>query len=65
MVTYEYHCDNCGNFENKEHMTAPRLTYCPKCGNPVRQVFHPAEVRWLGRFRWMKGEPEYPLDYFD
>lgn len=62
-VTYEYLCESCGRFDFKQNMTEERLKHCPKCGNEVRLIFHPAEVRWLGRFKWMKGEPEYPLDF--
>ncbi len=52
MITYEYHCNKCGNFERKENMLDNRLTICPVCGDEVRQVFHPVEIMWRGNSFW-------------
>jgi len=60
MPFYEYHCDKCGDFEVKENMLNDRLTICPTCGGQVYQKFYPPEIRWLGNFRWMKGNFKIP-----
>ncbi len=39
MPTYEYCCENCGQFEKFQKITASPLTKCPTCGGEVRKVF--------------------------
>lgn len=62
---YEYHCKKCGTVEIKHGMMEEPLSKCPRCGSEIRMIFKPAAVIWKGRFKWMKGEPEAPLDGFD
>jgi putative FmdB family regulatory protein len=61
MPFYDYHCDKCGNFEIKRGILEDALTFCPKCGGRVYQIFHPPEIRWTGKLKWIgKGESKIP-----
>jgi len=60
---YEYECGNCGKFVIRRSILADPLKECPKCGEPISQLFTtPPAIRWVGRFRWMKGEPEVDME---
>ena len=38
MPTYEYHCDECGEFEKEQRMSDAPLSKCPHCGGPVKRL---------------------------
>lgn len=63
MVFRLYHCIECGDFEiTHQSMHDKILDECPKCGARVYQKYNGVSFRWLGRFRWMKGNPEVDMD---
>lgn len=62
MISYVYDCAECGKFELQESIHDDALTSCPSCSGLIHRVIFPAEVIWLGRFRWMKGNPEVDMD---
>ena len=37
MPIYEYHCAQCGDFEQIQKMSDPVLKICPKCQKPVEK----------------------------
>ncbi|NLK09068.1 MAG: FmdB family transcriptional regulator [Firmicutes bacterium] len=38
MPTYDYSCENCGNFEQFHSITAKPLKKCPTCGGKVQRL---------------------------
>ncbi|MGE5554580.1 MAG: FmdB family zinc ribbon protein [Betaproteobacteria bacterium] len=38
MPTYEYHCPQCGRFDQFQRITEAPLQNCPRCGSPVKRV---------------------------
>jgi putative FmdB family regulatory protein len=38
MPTYEYYCEDCGNFEYFQNMSDPVLSSCPTCQKPVKRL---------------------------
>lgn len=38
MLTYAYHCDNCGEFEVEQSIRDDALTTCERCGGPVKRL---------------------------
>ncbi len=38
MLTYAYHCENCGEFEQEQRITEPRLERCPRCAGKVERL---------------------------
>src|SRR6187455_1522562 len=49
MPTYEYACQSCGtHLEVFQRFSEDSLTECPKCGGPLRKVFHPAGILFKG-----------------
>ena len=40
MPWYEYKCRKCGHsFEERQRITDPKLTKCPKCGGEMVRLF--------------------------
>lgn len=62
MIFYDYDCSKCGIFELRQSIHDDALTSCPQCGSPIHRIIHSPEVMWLGRFRFMKGNPEVDMD---
>jgi putative FmdB family regulatory protein len=59
MPNYDYHCSNCGYFEEiSQRMSDPALTKCPNCGKEtfMREITGGAGVLY-------KGEGWYVTDY--
>jgi putative FmdB family regulatory protein len=45
MPTYEYVCMSCGHqIEVVQRFSDEPLRECPKCGGPLRRVFHPVGI---------------------
>jgi putative FmdB family regulatory protein len=45
MPTYEYRCLQCGHhIEVVQSFSDEPLRECPKCGGPLRRVFHPVGI---------------------
>jgi putative FmdB family regulatory protein len=45
MPTYEYVCMSCGHhIEVVQSFSDEPLRECPKCGGPLRRVFHPVGI---------------------
>jgi putative FmdB family regulatory protein len=45
MPTYEYRCLSCGHhIEVVQSFSDEPLRECPKCGGPLRRVFHPVGI---------------------
>jgi putative FmdB family regulatory protein len=38
MPTYDYRCENCGQFQVTQRITEPALKSCPTCGGPVTRL---------------------------
>ncbi len=38
MLTYEYRCPNCGDFEVEQRITDDTLTSCPTCGAAMKKL---------------------------
>ncbi|MBN2194940.1 MAG: zinc ribbon domain-containing protein [Polyangiaceae bacterium] len=38
MPTYLYDCEECGEFEAEQSISAAALSHCPTCGRDVRRV---------------------------
>ncbi len=57
MPTYGYRCTKCANeFDVFQKMSDKPVTDCPKCGGPVKRVFHPVGIIF-------KGSGFYTTDY--
>ncbi|MBE3558668.1 MAG: zinc ribbon domain-containing protein [Ktedonobacteraceae bacterium] len=57
MPTYEYLCQTCHHrFEQWQRMSDEPLTVCPRCGEQIRRVLHPAGIVF-------KGHGFYKTDY--
>ena len=61
-MTYEYDCVRCGRFEVTRSILDDPLTECPECKGEIYQIFSPHPVLWLGKFRWMKFNPDLDMD---
>ena len=49
MPTYEYKCSNClFVFDLRRSMKDDSSVVCPKCGNPVKQIFSSVPVLFKG-----------------
>ncbi|MDP1808347.1 MAG: zinc ribbon domain-containing protein [Actinomycetota bacterium] len=49
MPTYGYRCQKCANeFDVVQKMTDKPVTKCPKCGGPVKRMFHPVGIIFKG-----------------
>lgn len=57
MPTYDYTCEQCGDFEHFQSITSPKLRKCPSCGSRV--------TRKLGTGAGVifKGSGFYETDY--
>ena len=57
MPTYDYNCEQCGDFEHFQSITSPKLRKCPSCGSRV--------TRKLGTGAGVifKGSGFYETDY--
>ncbi len=38
MPTYDYRCENCGDFEKVQKMSEAALAVCPQCGGKVERL---------------------------
>ena len=38
MPIYDYRCENCGRFEQKQRITESPLTECPNCGGQAERL---------------------------
>ncbi|HHW03019.1 MAG TPA: zinc ribbon domain-containing protein [Thermoanaerobacterales bacterium] len=38
MPTYEYRCEQCGDFEQEQSIKDAPLNACPTCGRPVKRL---------------------------
>ena len=38
MPCYEYHCEQCGQFEKVQRITEAALEKCPTCDNLVKRL---------------------------
>jgi len=38
MLTYAYECESCGEFEQEQRITEPKLERCPRCGGKVERL---------------------------
>ena len=57
MPLYEYKCVKCGNrFEKIEHMSAPAIQKCPKCGGKAERQLGAPAIQF-------KGSGWYVTDY--
>jgi len=56
MPVYEYRCEHCGDFEEKQRISAPPLTRCPKCRRKVRRLISNTSFQ-------LKGSGWYVTDY--
>ena len=56
MPIYEYHCDQCGTFEEMQRITDAPLTKCPKCRKKVRRLMSNTSFQ-------LKGSGWYVTDY--
>lgn len=58
MPTYEYLCEQCGQFDLFQNITADPLTVCPKChGNKIKRLIG------SGAGIIFKGSGFYETDY--
>src|SRR6185312_7512112 len=49
MPIYEYACESCGHhFDVTQRFSDEPIKICPKCGQAVRRVFHPAGIIFKG-----------------
>jgi len=49
MPTYGYKCQKCANeFDVLQKMTDAPVAACPKCGGPVKRMFHPIGIIFKG-----------------
>src|SRR6185295_14367857 len=56
MPTYEYRCEQCGDFEESQRITDPPLERCPKCRRKVRRLISSTSFQ-------LKGSGWYVTDY--
>ena len=56
MPTYEYRCEQCGDFEQSQRITEPPLERCPKCRRKVRRLISNTSFQ-------LKGGGWYVTDY--
>lgn len=38
MITYAYRCERCGEFEQEQRITEPKLERCPSCSGRVERL---------------------------
>lgn len=49
MPTYDYKCDNCGEFEHSQKITESPLKQCPKCqGHHIRRLISASGIVFKG-----------------
>jgi putative FmdB family regulatory protein len=56
MPTYEYRCENCGDFEETQRISDPPLQRCPTCRRKVRRLISSTSFQ-------LKGSGWYVTDY--
>jgi len=56
MPIYEYHCEQCGDFEEMQRITDPPLTRCPRCNRKVQRLISQTSFQ-------LKGTGWYVTDY--
>ncbi len=56
MPIYEYHCEQCGDFEEMQRITDPPLTRCPRCNRKVQRLISQTSFQ-------LKGSGWYVTDY--
>jgi len=56
MPTYEYRCEQCGDFEQNQRITDPPLERCPTCRRKVRRLISSTSFQ-------LKGSGWYVTDY--
>lgn len=49
MITYAYHCENCGDFEIKRSIKDEPLRFCEQCNGAVHQIYSPEPLKdvWI------------------
>lgn len=57
MPTYDYHCEECGDFEHFQSITSAKLKKCPECGAKVTRKLG------TGGGILFKGSGFYETDY--
>jgi putative FmdB family regulatory protein len=56
MPIYEYHCEQCGDFEEMQRITDPPLARCPRCNRKVQRLISQTSFQ-------LKGSGWYVTDY--
>jgi putative FmdB family regulatory protein len=56
MPIYEYHCEQCGTFEEMQRITDTPLAKCPRCRKKVRRLMSNTSFQ-------LKGSGWYVTDY--